>query len=267
MAHPLRRTVAHLSRAVGAFRSTPRSGLRILMYHAIGSEIPDATYGLSIPTDSFVDQMRWLREESGLALVSLDEGVHRLGSDTLTGAAVAVTFDDGYRDALDVVAPIMAKHRIPFTVFIVGGFLKRSPVAKLYLDVQSTRELAAVPGATIGAHGFTHRPLTRLDDASLDREMNDSAAELASILGVRPFAMSYPHGSLDSRVVRSASRAGFRCGGTSLWGINRPGVSLLRLRRTEITAPDSLSDFVGKVRGNYDWYQIRQRLYWPLPAA
>lgn len=25
--------------------------------------------------------------------------------------------------------------------------------------------------------------------------------------------------------------------------------------------------FAGKVRGDWDWYQLKQRLYWPVPRA
>jgi peptidoglycan/xylan/chitin deacetylase (PgdA/CDA1 family) len=64
-------------------------------------------------------------------------------------------------------------------------------------------------GVEIGAHGVTHEPLAG-DDAGLG-EVRESIATLAH--AVRPFggsvsSLSYPHGSYDSALVRSASAAG-----------------------------------------------------------
>src|SRR5919202_1189711 len=40
--------------------------------------------------------------------------------------AVALTFDDGYRDSLQVVAPLLARLGLPATFFLVPGLLSRT---------------------------------------------------------------------------------------------------------------------------------------------
>lgn len=267
MSRPLARTlVTVVSRGVGALRSGARPGLRILLYHSIGGADPPDGYGSVVPASSFAEQMRWLREESGLNVVSLAEGAERLGAGAL-GTAVAVTFDDGYRDTLTVAAPILARDRIPFMVFVPGAYLEAPPVAGRYLDAAALRELAAVPGASVGGHGHTHRPLTRLTDEALRAELRASAAALADVTGALPTAMSYPHGATDRRVAACARQAGFTLGATSLIGVNGPRVPPMRLRRTEIVGADTGASFAARVRGDYDWYRIKQQLYWPVPAA
>lgn len=260
-----RRLVTTLSCGVGRVRRAPRRGLRVLMYHSIGGQARDA-YGETVSASMFADQMAWLRERSGLTVVGLEEGVVRLAAGTLPGTAVAVTFDDGYADVLTAAAPVLTRYGIPFTVFVVTGFVSRPPASGRYLDRQGLRELSAVAGATVGAHGHTHWPLIRLDDAAVRAEFRASRSLLADIVGCRPAAMSYPHGAVDARVVRAAAAAGFRLAATSLVGVNRPSTPALRLRRTEITGDDTAATFAGKIRGDWDWYGVKQRLFWPVPA-
>jgi peptidoglycan/xylan/chitin deacetylase (PgdA/CDA1 family) len=260
------RLVVRVSGALGAVRSRSRLGFRILLYHSVGSDVPEHTYGMSVRPHAFADQMRWLREESGCNLMSLEAGAAALAHRTLAGTAVAVTFDDGFLDVLTEAAPVLAKYEIPFTVFVVGGYLERPSVPRRYMDIAALRELAAVPHASIGAHGFTHRPLTRLDGSALDDEISRSRDALAMCLGRSPSAISYPHGAVNRRVMGRVEAAGFGIGVTSFVGVNQVGVHPLHLSRTEILEGDGLDEMCGKLRGDYDWYRLRQRVYWPLPS-
>jgi peptidoglycan/xylan/chitin deacetylase (PgdA/CDA1 family) len=47
---------------------------------------------------------------------------------------VSLTFDDGYRDALTVAGPILERYQLPFTVFVVSGFLARPPASVRALE-------------------------------------------------------------------------------------------------------------------------------------
>jgi peptidoglycan/xylan/chitin deacetylase (PgdA/CDA1 family) len=268
--------VARISRGVGALRPRPRRGWRILLYHSIGASIGAASAAGNgtrlaadspVAVDDFERQMRSLISANGIRMVSLTDGLSAVANARPDETLVAVTFDDGYRDTLARAAPVLARLGIPFTVFVVGGFIERPPVPDRYLDAAGLRELATAPGASIGAHGHTHRPLSRLPDSVLVTELRASIDAIGSAIGRAPTTMSYPHGAVDRRVVAAAGRAGFTIGATSLIGTNRRGLSPLRLRRTEITTMDTAASFAGKVRGDFDWYQAKQRVYWPLPTA
>lgn len=263
---PVQRVVARVSRTVGVLRSRPRPGLRVLLYHAVGSNASSDDGAISVTPDAFADQMRCLREESGYSPVSLEAGAAALEHGTLDGTAVAITFDDGFLNVLTEAVPVLTRYDIPFTVFVVGGYVERPPVRRRYLDGSALRELADVPHASIGAHGFTHRPLTRLTSSVLDDELLRSRETLHTLLGRSPSAISYPHGAVSRHVIARAEAAGFAIGATSFVGVNHVGVHPLHLCRTEILAGDSLGEVSGKIRGDYDWYHVRQRMYWPLPS-
>jgi peptidoglycan/xylan/chitin deacetylase (PgdA/CDA1 family) len=194
--------------------------------------------------------MEILAESPWMSIVRLDEG--RVSRAALR---VAVTFDDGYRDTLAVAAPILLKHKIPFTVFVTTAFVRSG--SSLYLTPAELRELADLPGVTIGSHGMTHIRLAECDDHTLWQELEGSRLTLEDMIGKPVTSIAYPHGSADLRVRDAARRAGYRIGVCSRSGINPPGRDPLLLCRTEVVAADSERVFLQKLQGAWDWYRWR----------
>jgi peptidoglycan/xylan/chitin deacetylase (PgdA/CDA1 family) len=100
----------------------------ILMVHRVRPTPPDGfapNRSLEITPD-FLDRVLTLAREQGFDLVSLDEAIHRLRtygkSDAPARFFVTLTFDDGYRDTVDVAWPILARHRAPWTMYVTTGF-------------------------------------------------------------------------------------------------------------------------------------------------
>jgi len=75
-------------------------------------------------TPEFLDDTLSLMTRLGYEFVSLGEARRRLSHEG--PAFAALTFDDGYRDMLDHVAPIMERHCAPYTAFLATGFLDRT---------------------------------------------------------------------------------------------------------------------------------------------
>lgn len=263
-----KRLIRYIAKVVGHVKSWhPSMGLRVLLYHSVGGTISSPTYGLSIAPEQFRDQMRWLRHESGCEIVSLEEGIQRLNEGNTTPLA-AVTFDDGFRDILKIAAPILNSLHIPFTVFVTAAYLEQGERGEgLYLTHDELRTLSRLSGASIGAHGHSHRPLTRLPEQELCRELMDAKQAIEKVIDRPVTTLSYPHGAVNGLVRRVTRSAGYGLGATSLIGINRSAARRFMLRRTEITGDDGLEQFSRKIYGHYDWYRLKQRLYWPLPPA
>jgi peptidoglycan/xylan/chitin deacetylase (PgdA/CDA1 family) len=90
----------------------------IIMYHRVATP-PFDPWGLSVSPQYFLEQMLILKH---LRIpLRMDEFVSRLAQGTLPRLAVAVTFDDGYRDNLEVAKPILTKVDVPATVFLSTG--------------------------------------------------------------------------------------------------------------------------------------------------
>ena len=113
----------------------------ILMYHSVSRESErrflDPASTLSV--ELFEAQMRFLAKYRRVTTVaeivrSLTEGR------ALAPGTVAITFDDGYRDVLEVAAPILEKYDLPATLYLATGYVERGEnqwVDQLYLAVSS----------------------------------------------------------------------------------------------------------------------------------
>ena len=229
----------------------PTAGQRVLLYHAVGTEIPGDPYGLSISPKLFERHVECLAELRGEWVPAA------FGPARKDKLEVAIVFDDGFRDSLTTAAPILAARNIPFTVFVTPGFIRDN--SPHHLTREQLKELAAVPGAQIGAHGMNHVHLSRAGDAEARRELLDSRKFLEDALGRSVTLMSYPHGSADRRVGALAKDAGYVAAGTSRFGLNDAGRDPLFLCRNEVLAVDSVERFELKLRGHWDWFRWRHK--------
>lgn len=72
-------------------------------------------------TPEFLDHALATARREGFGFVSMDEVPARIASGR-GRPFVAVTFDDGYRDNLEHAAPVLRRHGVPWTVYVVPGY-------------------------------------------------------------------------------------------------------------------------------------------------
>jgi peptidoglycan/xylan/chitin deacetylase (PgdA/CDA1 family) len=97
-----------------------RSRALVLVYHRVGERGLDP-WRLTVDPEIFAGQMETLaRDWSPLSLGELVEG---LGRRRLPERAIAVTFDDGYDDNLELAAPVLREHGIPATFFVATDLI------------------------------------------------------------------------------------------------------------------------------------------------
>jgi peptidoglycan/xylan/chitin deacetylase (PgdA/CDA1 family) len=92
----------------------------ILGYHRIALS-GDDPLGLCVRPEYFDEQLAILRRVA--QPVSLARLIQGLADGDLPKRAVAVTFDDGYADNLSEALPLLERHEIPATCFVVSGTL------------------------------------------------------------------------------------------------------------------------------------------------
>jgi peptidoglycan/xylan/chitin deacetylase (PgdA/CDA1 family) len=132
--HRVKRAIRRVALAPPLHGLTERAGRPFrglgtcLLYHRV-SENGDAgaawaNRSLSVDVHSFDEQMRHVAESC--RCLSLSECLGLLEQGRLPPSSVVVTFDDGYRDNLELALPVLERHGVPATIFVATGLVERS---------------------------------------------------------------------------------------------------------------------------------------------
>lgn len=233
-----------------------RRGVRVLAYHTVGGNSPR-----SQSRESFVAQMQFLRESAEVV------GIDRLqAGEPGSVPRVLLTFDDGYRDAVDVVAPILEEFGFGAIFFVptglIGGDYSPSRAHEYGLapglPLVTWDDISALhrAGMTIGSHTHRHVDLARCGLQKTREEIATSVTALRTRLHERSVVFAYPWGQLRqlTPVARqSLSENDVRLAFSTVAGPVTQRSDPLALPRIVIDAHDSLADFRAKVQGSWDY--------------
>jgi len=125
MKHHLQQALLRGTYRSGAYRLIEKvsGGIgAILMLHRVVADKKECLDQHLTVTTSHLDETLAQFRRLGLQLVSMsDIAAALVGEKILGGRAVALTFDDGYRDNLTLALPILEKHQAPATIYVVSG--------------------------------------------------------------------------------------------------------------------------------------------------
>jgi len=245
----------------------------ILCYHSVHPKRP-----FGVTPEGFERHLTWLKAYCDLVgftdVVSLATQAGRLKRH-----AVAITFDDGYRDNYEFAFPLLQRHRVLATFFLTAGYLERDPAAmetfQAFLrgrpDVLKPLEWTQVremrrAGMSFGAHSYSHRNLARLSPSIVEREGKSSKDIIESRVGDSVYAMAYPFG-LPGRhyTVRTAqimAAAGYKYAASTVFRSISQRDSQFALPRYPVSE-DDLDVLRDQVSGAWDFLGcVRERLPW-----
>lgn len=97
-----------------------QGSLSVLYFHRVFA-VRDPLSANEPTGPEFDTLLGWVQRQ--FTVIPLSEGIVRLANGTLPPAAAAITFDDGYRDNLEVAAPILRRRGLSATLFVASGFL------------------------------------------------------------------------------------------------------------------------------------------------
>jgi glycosyltransferase involved in cell wall biosynthesis len=226
--------------------------VRVLCYHAI-SDLAGSLYEpWGIPPRRFRRQLGLLARL--LRFVDAAEFGRYLDGAGVPRRAALLTFDDCYRDLVDVGLPMLRELGVPALAFAVSRRVGRTsdwdagigapelPLA----DAAGLHELAQARVA-IGSHTRTHRKLSRLSADELADEIAASLTDFEPLGLPRPTFLAYPYGDYSSEVTEAAAAAGLRGAFTTESGLVQPGQDAYAVPRIEIRREDGWLRFAWKV--------------------
>jgi peptidoglycan/xylan/chitin deacetylase (PgdA/CDA1 family) len=226
------------------------AGVTVLVYHAIG-ECPPAEdrNNLFVTPSAFRQQVRFLIRRR--RVVPLDAA---LGPPLPAGpSAVALTFDDAYRNVLENAIPILEGHGLPSTIFVptawIGeraGWLSPSACDSSIMTRDELRE-AARRGADLQSHGHRHLDFARVGLDEIRDDLRTSAKILTGLTGAPPRYLAYPFGARTTAAEREVEASGI----SSAFSIDVPGNRRFALERVQITPLDGPRLFALKTSGRY----------------
>lgn len=227
-----------------AWDGQPRTvRLPVLMYHYLSAPPADANnyrLDLSVTPELFARHLDRIQAE-GYTTISLYElQAHLWQGAPLPEKAVAITFDDGYRDNYTNAFPLLRERGMTATIFVVTDFMDEERPE--YMTWDMAREMLAA-GISIESHGRNHMSLKNRDDDYLVWQALGSLETIAAELGVRPRFVSYPAGEFDQRTIDIFASAHYWAGFTTIQGATHSTDEPFRMHRVRVrgtTEPDEL---------------------------
>ncbi len=213
---------------------------RILCYHRVA----DDQWPGTLERKRFVAHLTYLRRH--YRFVGLPALVSMLENRRLERDVIALTFDDGHRDALDVLDDL-SRAGAPATFFVLteelpesgtllgdrlvgtkheGAFRRYAGLSECERDeiardlrrpeeiprLLSTNELRSLisGGGEVGSHSRTHADLSRADPSAQETEIVGSRRDLERETSIPPRYFAYPWGASDASARAIVRAAGYQ---------------------------------------------------------
>ena len=186
----------------------------VLLYHGIDDGTPSARHMDDVDREYVLDRRRF---ESHIAY---------LAAKPATAVPVVISFDDGDLSCHTTAAPILERHGLRGSFFVVTGWIGQSG----FMNADQLRDLER-RGHAVHSHSRNHPKLPSMPAAALDDELIGSKADLEGILDRPVTQFSIPGGAYDDRVIAAARRAGYEPVFSSIEGYNKDNDAAFLLRR------------------------------------
>lgn len=257
-----------------------RKRVVILCYHSVTmlDEYPAEIDKQYLPRRRFETHLDHLHKYYNV--ISLQDYLTaRREGQTLPQHSVILTFDDGTRNFLTVVVPLLAKRSFKSTNFIVTDLVSAQDNSdkpqhwteaddSTCLSWPEIRALAASRGIDFGSHTCTHPRLVEVTMDEARCELEDSYKEIVEQLQCERLALAYPHNQTSDALKRLVQSLGYACALTADPGPNDLDSDLFSLRRTVISDDDDLAVFAARVAGVTWWAnKVRDLFRQPMKAS
>ncbi len=226
----------------------------ILMYHSVGR----SDHFFTVTPENFEQQIKYL-VQGGFEIIPLGVLVQRMSSGEPIGGAVAITFDDGYKDNYEIVFPIIKKYAVPITIFLatdmLGGEMRLKSQAPIpMMGEPQVREMQRSSLVSFSPHSKTHRSFGTLSLSEIQNEIDGSRTALSLLTGTVPTLFSFPRGHYTSEALSYLRDSGWDGAVTVREGLVSRKDNQFLLKRNSIDSTTTFIQFKAKVSEAIEWY-------------
>lgn len=235
--------------------------LPVLMYHHVGPHQKNFDPNLTVHTDKFKAQLRFLARRGYVGIRPADWLAWIRDAKPLPEKPMLLTFDDAFEDLRDHVFPVLEQYGFGGLVFVATNYVGKAniwdkPLGFELLPCLKADQIrqAALKGMDFGAHTRSHPDLTRITEDEISAELAGSRSDLEHIVDSQVISFAYPYGHYDARASSSAA-IHFDLSFTTDDGLNTLRTSLELLNRNMVYAWDTPLDLEFLVR--LGWNPVR----------
>jgi peptidoglycan/xylan/chitin deacetylase (PgdA/CDA1 family) len=173
----------------------------------------------------FLRCVRWLVKHGYTFISAKELWVTLHEGRPLPKGAVWLSFDDGWKELLSNVLPVIHQHKIPITLFVPPGIVAGDgrfnwvPARNGFRDSLTVGELKQVAAAhgeiTFGSHTFSHVCVPHCAEETVQIELALSRSTLESWTGTAVECFSYPYGEADGRATPCLIDSGYKVAATT----------------------------------------------------
>lgn len=167
---------------------------------------------------------------------------HAMGQ-SMPARTYCITFDDGFQNFHSKALPILEKHGLRATVFLVSDLVGKTnqwnecegDVVEALMSLEEIVD-ARARGTDFGSHTRSHADLRASDDATAWNEIAGSRTALQDLLKDSIDLFCYPYGRFREATPEMVKRAGYAAGCSCLKGACTPETDAMLLPRINVRA-------------------------------
>ncbi|KPU83409.1 polysaccharide deacetylase [Psychromonas sp. PRT-SC03] len=179
---------------------------------------------------------------------------------------IMITADDGYKDNLELMLPLLEKYRFKATIYAVSAEsfnrwdveCDNNPEKRVALMTPNElKKLNQSPYIEIGGHTLTHPQLQKLNYAEQYHQIAENKKQLETLLDQKLISFAYPYGLHDQNSKDIVKKLGYNFAVATNSGPLCMHKDSYQLRRIAIFPGTDCFALWRKIRGNYMFKKVK----------
>lgn len=228
----------------------------VIAYHKIDAPTKDVRIrGAYTSPKRFAKQISHLKKQGFVFYTASELIEYYLEHQRFPLKAIALTFDDGWKDNYTNAFRVLRGQGIKATIFLVPScvgqvsskVVAEGESAREHLSIEDIQEMSR-HGIEFGSHSVNHKLLQRLEPQEVEYEVCESKRQIEDLVQQPCKVFAYPAGFFTETAQAAVRNAGYIAAFSSVYGPVEK-LDIYALNRTEILRRDRFPfQFARKIR-------------------